>query len=189
MAKKATPKSGKTKPAEAAAKQPASGQPESGAAAPGGAAAGASQQQAGGAPTLNVLAQYTKDLSFESPNAPQSLTGGKAPNINININVNAKPIAETDFEVELSLEVKASQESNLVFNIELVYGGVFRLLNIPQDNIQPILLIECPRILFPFARQIVATASRDGGFPPLMVDPIDFAALYRQRAAGQAQAN
>lgn len=181
MAKKASTKTGKNRPA---AKQPAGRDKPAEA-----AATDQPQQQAGGAPTLNVLAQYTRDLSFESPGAPQSLAGGRAPNININVNVSAKPLSETDFEVELKLDVKASHDSNIVFNIELSYGGVFRLLNIPTENIQPILLIECPRILFPFARQIVATASRDGGFPPLMVDPIDFAALYRQRVAGQAQAN
>lgn len=142
--------------------------------------------EAGGAPTLNVLAQFVKDLSFENPGAPQSLTGRANPSINININVNARPLADEDYEVELALDIKANDKDSVIFAIELKYGGVFRLLNIPQENIQPLLLIECPRILFPFARQIVAGASRDGGFPPLMIDPIDFAALYRQRAGQQA---
>lgn len=143
-------------------------------------------------PTLNVLAQYVKDLSFENPNAPQSLaSSGTNPNIQININVNARNLSESNYEVELALEAKAAAEDNVVFNIELTYAGIFRVENVPADSLQPIMLIECPRILFPFARQIVASASRDGGFPPLMVDPIDFAALYRQRMAqqqGQAKA-
>lgn len=149
-----------------------------------GAGAGAAQEQAKAGPTLNVLAQYVKDLSFENPNAPQSLAAaGKAPNIQININVNARTLSESNYEVELALEAKAAAEDKVVFNIELTYAGIFRVENVPQESLQPIMLVECPRILFPFARQIVATASRDGGFPPLMVDPIDFAALYRQRMA------
>ena len=156
--------------------------------------AGASKSAPAGAeagPTLNVLAQYVKDLSFENPNAPQSLaTDGKAPSIQININVNARTLSESNYEVELALEAKAAAEDKVVFNIELTYAGIFRVENVPKDSLQPIMLIECPRILFPFARQIVASASRDGGFPPLMVDPIDFAALYRQRIAEpQGQAN
>ncbi|MDP2621774.1 MAG: protein-export chaperone SecB [Hyphomicrobiales bacterium] len=159
------------------------------------AKAGAAEAPQAGAkpgPTLNVLAQYVKDLSFENPNAPQSLaTTGTNPNIQININVNARGLSESNYEVELTLEAKAAAKEKVVFNIELTYAGIFRVENVPAESLQPIMLIECPRILFPFARQIVASASRDGGFPPLMVDPIDFAALYRQRVAqqkGQAKA-
>jgi preprotein translocase subunit SecB len=150
--------------------------------------AGAGEAPQAGAkagPALNVLAQYVKDLSFENPNAPQSLATGKSPKIQININVNARALSESDYEVELTLEAKAAAEEKVVFNIELTYAGIFRVENVPKESLQPIMLIECPRLLFPFARQIVATASRDGGFPPLMVDPIDFAALYRQRATAQ----
>lgn len=159
---------------------------DGGAAARAGRAGEAPQAGAKAGPTLNVLAQYVKDLSFENPNAPQSLaTSGKSPNIQININVNARALSESDYEVELTLEAKAAAEEKLVFNIELTYAGIFRVENVPKESLQPIMLIECPRLLFPFARQIVATASRDGGFPPLMVDPIDFAALYRQRKPEQ----
>lgn len=133
--------------------------------------------------SLNVLAQYTKDLSFESPNAPNfALPPGQAPSLNVQINVNAKPMSETDFAVELSIEGKAEFDKKVLFAIELVYGGVFRIQNVPQESMHPVVLIECPRLLFPFARQIVADTVRDGGFPPLMLDPVDFAALYRQRA-------
>lgn len=138
----------------------------------------------GAAPSLNVLAQYTKDLSFENPNAPHSLhPREKAPDISININVNANPLSDTDFEVELTLEAKAGEGKDAMFNVELIYCGVFRLENIPEESKGPAILIECPRMLFPFARQIVADATRNGGFPPLMIDPIDFGMLYQQRMA------
>ncbi len=138
----------------------------------------------GAVPSLNVLAQYIKDLSFENPNAPRSLQPReKAPDINININVNATPLSDTDFEVELKLEATAGEGADAMFNVELTYGGVFRLQNIPEEAKGPAILIECPRMLFPFARQIVADSTRNGGFPPLMIDPIDFAALYQQRIA------
>jgi preprotein translocase subunit SecB len=136
------------------------------------------------APQLMVLGQYIKDLSFENPNAPSSLQGGQ-PQINITVNVTAKPLSPTDIEVELRLEGKAEASGNVMFNIELIYAGLFRIQNVPQDQLQPITLIECPRVLFPFAREIIATTVRNGGFPPLMLDPIDFVALYQQRMAQQ----
>jgi preprotein translocase subunit SecB len=135
------------------------------------------------APSMRILGQYLKDLSFENPNSPQSLQGQGQPEINIQVNVNAKPIAGPDFEVELHLEAKASQQGKVMFAADLLYGGVFRLENIPQDALHPIVLIECPRMLFPFARQILADATRNGGFPPLMLDPIDFAGMYQKRVA------
>lgn len=136
------------------------------------------------APSLNVLAQYIKDLSFENPHAPHSLRPREnAPEINININVNANPLSETDFEVELKLDANAGEGSDAMFSVELVYAGVFRLQNIPEEAKAPAILIECPRMLFPFARQIVADSTRNGGFPPLMIDPVDFAALFQQRMA------
>ncbi len=148
---------------------------------PTGAAAGNGSQQAA---TLNVLAQYVKDFSFESPGAPQSLrTRDKAPNININVNVNANPMTDGEYDVTLTLNAKAQVDNQVLFNIELVYGGVFRVAGFPQEHMLPILFIECPRLLFPFARQMVADASRQGGFPPLMIDPIDFAQMFQQRMA------
>ena len=145
--------------------------------------------EAAAPPQLNVLAQYTKDLSFENPNAPGSLSPqAQPPQINIQINGGANAVGENDFEVILTVEGKAENAGKLIFSFELVYGGVFRLLNIPQENLSPMLLIECPRLLFPFAREIIATAVRDGGFPPLMLDPVDFVGLYRQNMAQQAAA-
>jgi len=138
----------------------------------------------GASPTLNILAQYVKDLSFENPGAPQSLRGrDKAPAININVNVNANPIADKEYDVTLTLNAKATYESDVLFNVELVYGGVFRVEGFPQEHLLPVLFIECPRLIFPFARQIIAEATRNGGFPPLMIDPIDFAQMFQQRIA------
>lgn len=134
------------------------------------------------APALNAMVQYTKDFSFENPNAPRSLgPQQKQPNISIQVNVNVKQLAETDFEVELLLEGAAGEGADTLFKFELNYAGIFRLVNIPQDQMHPIVMIECPRLLFPFGRQIVAEAVRSGGFPPLYIDPIDFTALYRRR--------
>ena len=139
-------------------------------------------------PQLNILAQYIKDLSFENPNAPASLMAqDKQPSINIQINVTANAVAENDYEVALSIEGKAENDSTLLFGFELVYAGVFRILNVPQDSLHPFIMIECPRLLFPFAREIVATSVRNGGVPPLMLDPVDFVGLYRQNMARQAE--
>ena len=150
----------------------------------GGPPAGADANQA--APQLNVLAQYVKDLSFENPNAPRSLQQQQgAPKINIQINVNAKPLAENDLEVELKIEGRAEAPNTFLFSFDLLYAGVFKIQNVPQDNIHAIVMIECPRLLFPFAREIIANAVRNGGFPPLMIDPVDFVSLYRQRMAEQ----
>jgi preprotein translocase subunit SecB len=138
------------------------------------------------APQLMVLGQYVKDLSFENPNAPASLQSpGAQPQINISVNVTANPMSDTDIEVVLQIQGKAESSGTVMFHIELDFGGVFRVQNVPQEQVQPLVLIECPRLLFPFAREIIATAVRNGGFPPLMLDPIDFLALYQQRMAQQ----
>jgi len=140
------------------------------------------------APQLNVLAQYIKDFSFENPNAPRSLQPSQQqPAINLQINVNANPLSATDIEVELKIDGKAEIGGTVLFAFDLVYAGVFRIQNIAENDMHPVVMIECPRLLFPFAREIVANAVRNGGFPPLMIDPIDFIGLYRQRLA-EAQA-
>jgi preprotein translocase subunit SecB len=140
--------------------------------------------QAPESPSLNILAQYIKDFSFENPGAPRSLQSrDKAPDININVNVNANPLSGSDFDVILSLTAEARDGDKVVFNCELVYGGVFRITGFPQEHLLPVLFIECPRLLFPFARQIVADATRNGGFPPLMIYQIDFARMFQQRMA------
>ena len=140
---------------------------------------GAPVEQA--APQLNVLAQYTKDLSFENPNAPASLgQQQQQPAINIQINVGANNLSENEYEVILSIEGKAETGGKVMFSFDLAYAGVFRIVNVPKENLHPLVMIECPRLLFPFAREIVATSVRDGGFPPLLLDPVDFVGLYRQ---------
>jgi preprotein translocase subunit SecB len=139
------------------------------------------QAEAPQAPQLTVLAQYIKDFSFENPNAPQSLMQGQQPQINIQINVSAKPMSDTDIEVALKLDGRAQNGETLLFGFELDFAGVFRITNVPQESLNAVVLIECPRLLFPFAREIVATAVRNGGFPPLLLDPVDFVALYRQK--------
>ncbi len=139
-------------------------------------------------PQLNVLAQYIKDLSFENPNSPASLgPQDKQPSINIQINVTAKNVGEHDYEIALAIEGKAENEGTLLFAFELIYAGVFRVQNVAQENLHPLIMIECPRLLFPFAREIISTSVRNGGFPPLMLDPVDFVGLYRQNMARQAE--
>jgi preprotein translocase subunit SecB len=123
-----------------------------------------------------------KDLSFENPNAPQSLRPQEAaPNISIQVNVNSKPLGDNDFEIELVLEGAAGEGEGLLFQFELNFAGVFRLLNIPSEHVNQVLMIECPRLMFPFARAVLANAVRDGGFPPFLLQPIDFGALYQAR--------
>ena len=139
-------------------------------------------------PQITTIFQYVKDLSFENPNAPRSLAPQQsAPNISIQVNVNAQQLSETEFEVLLKLEGAAGEGVGALFKFELDYCGVFRLVNIPQEQVHPVVMIECPRLLFPFARQIIADCVRNGGYPPLYLDPIDFAALFMQRVAEAQQ--
>ncbi len=132
-------------------------------------------------PRIGVLTQYVKDFSFENPNAPRSMANAQQPAINVNIGVEASPLSETDIEVILRLDGKAEAQGMLLFGFELLYAGLFRLQNVPAESMQPTVMIECPRMLFPFAREIIATATRNGGFLPLLLEPIDFVTLYRQR--------
>ena len=136
----------------------------------------------GGAPHLEALAQSVKDLSFENPNAPQSLRPqDQPPSISIQVNVNSKPMGDEDYEIELILEGSAGEGDGMLFRFELNFAGVFRLLNIPKEHINQVLMIECPRLMFPFARAVLANAVRDGGFPPFLLQPIDFGGLYQAR--------
>ncbi len=160
--------------------------------APAGAAgAGSTQGAQDVRPQLGIQTQYVKDLSFENPTgANRSAEAERSPQITINVQVEARRQSETEFEVVLQITAHAQHEGKPVFLVELSYAGLFTFIGIPQDAMQPALLIECPRLLFPFARRIVADVTRDGGFPPLLLAPIDFMALYRnrQQQAAQAQA-
>jgi preprotein translocase subunit SecB len=148
----------------------------------GGQDSGPAQNQAQNpVPQLHVLAQYIKDFSFENPNAPRSLNPGQQPSVSLQINVNANPLPSNDVEVELKLEGKAEASGTVMFSFDLAFAGVFRIQNVPQDSMHPLVMIECPRLLFPFAREIVASVVRSGGFPQFLIEPIDFVALYRQR--------
>lgn len=142
-------------------------------------------QQSGSFP-ITVNAQYIKDFSFENPSAPRSLVNtGKAPNVEVNINVEARPLAEDTYEVALKVSASAKTEELTAFVVELTYACIMTLSGFTEEQIQPVLMIEGPRLLFPFARQIVADATREGGFPPLLINPIDFAAMYQQNMSQQ----
>ena len=132
-------------------------------------------------PNLQIVAQYIKDLSFENPGAPTGLTA--RPQIEFGVDLQARRGDAEHFEVELKLRVTAKSEDKPLFLLELAYAGLFRLVNIPEEALQQILLIQAPFMLFPFARRIVADAVRDGGMPPLMIEPIDFVALYQAKVA------
>lgn len=139
-------------------------------------------------PRVSIVSQFVKDLSFENPNASDSQNITKAqPKINLSVDVKARRLAAPHFQVDLHLTIEAKQGDKMLFLTELVYGGIFLLHNIPAENLQPCLLIECPRLLFPFARRIIADVTRDGGYVPMMLDPIDFAVLYRQQLAATAK--
>lgn len=150
--------------------------------------AGAEAGEAG-KPAINVLAQYTKDLSFESPKAPDSLREpGNNPNLQLQVNCGSRQIEDDVFEVQLQMEAKAQSDEGIIYNVELVYAGLFKVLNIPEGAMEQVLMIECPRLLFPFARSVLADVTLQGGFPPLMLHPIDFVALYQEHAAKKAAA-
>ncbi|MDE2135540.1 MAG: protein-export chaperone SecB [Alphaproteobacteria bacterium] len=134
---------------------------------------------------VQVVGQYVKDLSFENPNAPGNLTS--RPQIELNVDLQARQVEREHYEVELKLRVSAKADDKPAFLLELVYAGLFHLQNIPDEVRNQVLLIEGPHILFPFARRIVADMVRDGGMPPLMIEPIDFAALYRAKAMEMQQ--
>lgn len=140
------------------------------------------------APRITIKAQYVQDLSFENPNAPSSLMGGEASKVEIGVNVNARSVGGDDYEIVLKIAANAKRGETTAFVLELVYGGLFTLKNVPEERRRALCLVECPRLLFPFARRIVADATRDGGFPPLFLEPIDFVKLYQGHAAKEARA-
>jgi len=146
-----------------------------GGAAPGGAPSGAEPQM----PSLQIVSQYIKDLSFENPSLGINV---QRPQIEFSVDLQARRMQENGpFEVLLKMRVSAKQEEKTIFLLEIAYGGLFVLERVPDEVLQPMLLIECPRLMFPFVRRIVADLISDGGLPPLMIEPIDFAALYRSK--------
>jgi preprotein translocase subunit SecB len=132
-------------------------------------------------PQVAIVAQYIKDLSFENPGAPALMSQGPA--IDLGVDLQARRGDAEHFEVELKLRVTAKNGDKTAFLLELAYAGLFRVVGVPEEMLQPLLLIQAPHMIFPFARRIVADVVRDGGMPPLMIDPIDFASLYQSKLA------
>jgi preprotein translocase subunit SecB len=142
--------------------------------------AGAADEQ----PGIRILAQYVRDLSFESPHAPESLRGGAAqPQVDLGVELNARGRPDGFFEVEVKLNARANRDGETVFHIELLYAGLFQIVGVAEPDLEPVLMIECPRYLFPFARRIIADLTGEGGFPPFLLEPIDFAGIYAARRA------
>lgn len=135
------------------------------------------------APTVGLITQYVKDLSFENPSAPAVFQWQGQPQVDVQFNIGASQLGDDAHEVVLKIEVRAASADKVAFQVELAYAGLFAVRNIPEDQLQPFLLAEAPRLLFPFARRVLADAVRDGGFPPFMLEPIDFGALYLQQTA------
>ena len=140
------------------------------------------------APRIAVRAQYVKDLSFENPHAPESLMEpAGSPQIRVDVRLESKSLGSDLYEVVLRIEASARRDDRVVFLVEVAYGGAFMLEHIPRERARAVCMVECARLLFPFARHVIADATREGGFPPLFLDPIDFARLYRgQQAAARA---
>lgn len=151
-------------------------------------AAGAAGGATDNAPRATILNQYVKDLSFENPNAYEVFKtfAGATPKIDVAIDINGLKKADDTYEVELKFTITTKQEETGAFVIELVYAGLFAVKNINEENVQPFLHVQAPFVLFPFARRVIADVTRDGGYPPLMLDPIDFTSLYQQRMAHEA---
>lgn len=137
-------------------------------------------------PVFAVRAQYIKDFSFENPNAPRSLMPkSEQPKLDVSVDLNAVQISEDLYEVVVHIQSKASAETDTLFMVDLSYAGLFAIQHLSREQIEPLLFVECPHIIFPFARRVIADATRDGGFPPLMLEPIDFHRLYQQRKQQQ----
>ena len=151
-------------------------------------AAGAPKPGQPGDPGFRILAQFIRDLSFENPKAPDSLrNAGAPPQIDMGVEMNAKGRPDGLFEVDLKLSARADRGGEPVFHIELLYGGLFQIQGVPAEDMETVLLIECPRFLFPFARRIISDLTTEGGFPPFMIDPIDFQGIYFTRKAASEQ--
>jgi|SRR5579863_4771364 preprotein translocase subunit SecB len=148
----------------------------------------AGPQPAAGQPTeppgIRIMAQFIRDLSFENPRAPESLrASGVQPQIELGVEMAARTRADELHEVDLKLTAAAKNNEDPIFTVELLYGGLFQITGVLPENLEPVLLVECPRFLFPFARRIIADLTSEGGFPPFMLDPIDFSMVYAARRA------
>lgn len=138
-------------------------------------------------PRFLVKGQYIRDLSFENPHAPQSLTSLDKPKLDVGVDLKAQKLQDGFYELTLHISARAQAQNNTLFLVDLVYGGILQIMNIPEDRIEQVVLVDGAFVLFPFARRVIADVTRDGGFPPLMLEPIDFGGLYLQKKQ-QAQA-
>lgn len=137
---------------------------------------------------VRIVGQYIKDLSFENPNVRKLIDGpGDKPALRVEVNVNATKLTDRVFESAIEFKAEATNQAGVIYDLELAYAGLFEIQNIPEQALQPFLLINCPSLLFPFLRRLVADLTREGGFPPLLLDPIDFAGLFMQRQQQVAQ--
>jgi preprotein translocase subunit SecB len=148
-------------------------------------------EQKGSAPAqVQIAAQYIKDLSFENPNIEELIDNpGDNPSMQLEVNVNARRVGEDLYESAIDFKAHASNQKGTIYQLELIYAGLFRLKNIPSEALEPFLLINCPTLIFPYLRRLVSDLTREGGFPPLLLDPIDFGALFmrrKQEAAAKA---
>jgi preprotein translocase subunit SecB len=140
-------------------------------------------------PAIGLISQYVKDLSFENPNAPAVYQWQSSPQMDVQFNISAEGVGDNLYEVALKIDVTSKADEGTAFVVDLKYAGLFGVRNVPEDQLQPFFLAEAPRILFPFARRVIADAVRDGGFPPLLLDPVDFHGLFMQQAqAAQGEA-
>ena len=137
-----------------------------------------SADSAGEPTTMQINAQYIKDFSFENPNSPSSLQPKTEPEVEVNVDVQATSLSHHVYEVSLTTSITGRDQSQTLFIIELIYAGIFTFSRESDDNIQPALLIDCPQLLFPFARSIISNITQNGGFPPLLLQPVNFAQLY-----------
>jgi preprotein translocase subunit SecB len=151
----------------------------------------------GGAPSsgvaqpvhVRIIGQYIKDLSFENPNVRKLLaTPADNPSLQIGVNVNALKVSDNTFESTIEFKAEATGKAGIIYDLELSYSGLFHIENIPEQALEPFLLINCPAIVFPFLRRLVADLTREGGFPPLLLDPLDFGALFMKRQEERAKA-
>jgi len=161
--------------------------------APNGAPEATSDDNAVAQSGIRILAQFVRDFSFENPLAPDSLRAGAAqPQIDMGVEMNARGRPDGLFEVDLKLSARALRDEQAVFHVEVVYGGLFHIEGVAEADLEPVLLIECPRFLFPYARRLISDVTAEGGFPPFLIDPIDFAGVYAARKAqaeGQVAGN
>jgi preprotein translocase subunit SecB len=152
--------------------------------APNGASEAATPEEAAGQSGIRILAQFVRDFSFENPLAPDSLRAGAAqPAIDMGVEMNARGRPDGLFEVDLKLSARALRDEQAVFHVEVVYGGLFHIAGVSEEDLEQVLLIQCPGYLFPYARRLISDVTAEGGFPPFLIDPIDFAGVYAARKA------